>query len=377
MGRTRIKSAQLFEYSVPFRRPFATSGQVLSSRCGLVIELESTEGVSGLGEIAPLSGFSRETLEVARTVALVSMRKIVGAAIPHAWSELPALIGPLETPVALPASVRFGLEGAVLDLASKAAHSPAARWINPAAHTGLSVNTVLTGTDTEIAESARSKYSEGYRTFKLKVGGRAIQEDVRRLQILRATTGADSLIRLDANRAWDFETANSFLEQVVGFSIEYIEEPLAKPSWADLARLRRSSAIPIALDESLPPWVQQHYESRVPFPSDVAIIKPPVIGGLTRGLELIEWLQREGSKCVVTSALDTGIGISAIFHLALAARLGATACGLDTLELLTDTLVEPGFRRTGALLSVGAAAGLGVSLTGTARNSLTAIAYEN
>ncbi len=324
-----------------------------------------------------MPGFSRETLKEARTAVLASVKSVVGAAIPKAWSELSLSISSLDAPNALPASVRFGLESALLDLASKAAHTPAARWINAASSTSLSVNAVLTGTESEIEESARSKYSEGYRTFKLKVGGREIQEDVRRLQIVSASVGTDSLIRLDANRAWDFKTANSFLEQVVGFSIEYIEEPLAKPSWADLARLRRSSAILIALDESLPPWVQQHYESRVPFPSDVAIIKPPVIGGLSRGLELIEWLQREGSKCVVTSALDTGIGISAIFHLALAARLGATACGLDTLELLTDTLVEPGFCRTGALLSPGDATGLGISLTGAARHSLKSIAYED
>lgn len=371
MDHTRISSAQLYEYRIPFTRPFVTSGQTFRERQGLIAVLQSSEGETGLGEIAPLPGFNRENLNDARSVTESLLPRLPDQPIPTSPAEISDWWQAIHSSP-LPPSVEFGIECAMIDLASQRAHRPAARWLNARSGETAVVNAVISGSDAEIAASAKTKLAQGYRTFKLKIGSNTMAEDIRRIELLRTTIGPAATIRLDANGAYTFDDALALLPRVAQLRIEYVEEPLRDLSWNKLLMLKAAGSVSIALDESLSLMLEsQHSNSLRAF--DVAIIKAPVIGGPTRCLDLIRRLRQNGIDCVMTSALDTAVGVSAALHLAAAAQLGDTACGLDTLDLLARPLPDHALVIDQGAIRLPASPGLAVVLTADSMSRLTRI----
>jgi len=375
MDHTRITDAALYQYRIPFTRHFVTAGQTFRERRGMIVVLQSSDGETGLGEIAPLPGFNREDLDEARSAAEFLLARLPDKPIPTSLATMSDWWQTIHASP-LPPSVEFGIECALIDLASQRAHLPAARWLNARADTAVAVNAVISGSDSELAALAKTKVSQGYRTFKLKIGSNTMAEDIRRVELLRATIGAAATIRLDANGAYSFDDALALLPRLAQLRVEYVEEPLRDFSWDKLSMLKAASSVPIALDEALPQFLELP-PSNSPRAFDVAIIKAPVIGGPTRCLELIRRLRRSGIDCVVTSALDTAVGISAALHLAAAAQLSNTACGLDTLDLLAHPLADHALAIENGTMRLPASPGFAVALTADSISRLTRIGDDH
>lgn len=333
--------------------------------------LQSTDGETGLGEIAPLPGFNREDLNDARSETESLLPRLPGKPIPTSPAEISDWWQAIH-PSPLPPSIEFGIECALIDLASRRAHLPAARWLNERSNEAAAVNAVISGSDAEIVASAKTKLSQGYQTFKLKIGSNTMAEDLRRIELLRATIGPAATIRLDANGAYTFDDALTLLPRVAQLRIEYVEEPLRDFTWNKLLMLKAACPLPIALDESLSQFLDLSASSG-PRGFDVAIIKAPVIGSPTRCLELIQRLRRNGIDCVMTSALDTAVGVSAALHLAAAAQLGNTACGLDTLDLLAHPLADHALAIEDGTMRLPTSPGFAIALTADSMSCLTRI----
>ena len=173
---------------------------------------------------------------------------------------------------------------------------------------------------------------EGYRTVKLKVGGRTVAGDLRLVRELGEMLGDSISLRLDANRAWGYEEAAEFVRAAPRF--EYVEEPLSDP--ARLPHLAGEFSVPVALDESLvgmePEELGEHRYARA------VVLKPTLLGGISRTLRTAERALRLGMKPVISSAYESGVGTAAL--VALAAGIGEhpVAAGLDT--------IAPGERRS-------------------------------
>jgi O-succinylbenzoate synthase len=175
-------------------------------------------------------------------------------------------------------------------------------------------------------------------TAKVKVAepGQTLADDLARVEAVRAALGPSGRIRVDANGAWDVDTAETALRQLNQFDLEYAEQPCPTvPQLADLRRRLRRHDILIAADESIrrsgdPEQVVAAQAA------DIAIIKVQPLGGIWRCLELAERLKL---PVVVSSAIETSIGLA--MGLALAAALPELpyACGLNTARLLTDDVV--------------------------------------
>jgi O-succinylbenzoate synthase len=179
-------------------------------------------------------------------------------------------------------------------------------------------------------------------TAKVKVaepGG--LGEDEARVEAVRDALGPKGKLRVDANGAWTVDEAERAIKALDRYELEYVEQPVA--SLEDMATLRRNVDVPLAADESVrtaeDPLRVASLEA-----ADIVVLKVQPLGGVRRALEVAE---AAGLPCVVSSAVETSVGIAA--GLALAARLPALpyACGLATLELLegdvtTDSLLPVG-----------------------------------
>lgn len=179
--------------------------------------------------------------------------------------------------------------------------------------------------------------SNGCRTAKVKVAepGQHASEDEARLEAVRDALGADGLIRVDANGGWDVDTAIAripVLDRAAG-GLEYVEQP--SPTVEDLAAVRRKVDVPIAADESIR-RAEDPYRVRDLDAADIAVLKVQPLGGVRACLRIAEDI---GLPVVVSSALETSIGIAAGVALAAALPELEHACGLATVQLLADDLV--------------------------------------
>lgn len=190
----------------------------------------------------------------------------------------------------------------------------------------------------------------GARTAKVKVADptSTLVEDAERLEAVRDALGPDAHLRIDANAAWSLEQAQEalpVLERAAG-GLEYAEQPCA--SLEDLAVLRRTLGIRIAADESVRRAEDPLRVARAEA-ADVLVMKVQPLGGVRRCLELAE---QAGLPVVVSSALESSVGLSAGLALAAALPELPHASGLATATLLTGDLVEEPLRAQGGMLPV-------------------------
>ncbi len=317
-----LSAADVFAYRLPMRVPVrAGAGR---NREGLLVRLAGADGGLGWGEIAPLEGFSPETLEEA-TAELLD------------W-----LASPCCAVEGLLPSVQCGLEQALENIGMQPRGLPQ--------RTSVTLGGLLQGSRQQVLSAASAFRSAGYRAVKLKVGRGDVDAEIGLVRALRRALGPDIGLRLDANRAWTTETAAAFAAGTRGARIDYIEEPLT--DMEGLRELALSYGVPVALDESLVGkphgWLSAHAYARA------VVLKPMLLGGAVHVLRWAEEAARLGIAASLSSAFETGIGISGLVY--LAARLPENQpAGLDTYRLLEKDIVCPRLDLTASTISPAAA----------------------
>lgn len=192
--------------------------------------------------------------------------------------------------------------------------------------------------------------TSGCRTAKIKVADHpdSLADDLARIEAVRDALGPSGAIRVDANAAWDVDTAIRHIRQLdkAAGGLEYVEQPC--PTIEELAAVRRAVDVQIAADESIR-RADDPMRVAVAGAADVAVIKCTPLGGVRRALRIAE---AAGLPCVVSSALETSVGLGA--QLALAAALPRLdfACGLGTTSLLRDDVVAEPLRPINGVLPV-------------------------
>ncbi|RNL81966.1 O-succinylbenzoate synthase [Halostreptopolyspora alba] len=222
-----------------------------------------------------------------------------------------------------------------------------ARWwaaCHEAAETGwpepvrawVPVNATVPAVGPEEAE--RIVASSGCRTAKVKVAdaGQSVADDIDRVAAVRDALGPQGRVRIDANGAWDVDTAVSTLDTLRRFDLEYVEQPCA--TLAELARVRRRVGVPVAADESIR-RAEDPLRVSAAGAADIVVLKVQPLGGVRAAVRVAEEC---GLPVVVSSAVETSVGLAAGVALAAALPRLPYACGLATMHLLTaDVCADP------------------------------------
>jgi O-succinylbenzoate synthase len=215
------------------------------------------------------------------------------------------------------------------------------RWPEPR-HGSVAVNSIVPAVPP--ADAARLATSHGCRTAKVKVGeaGGSLAADVARVEAVAESLGPGGKVRVDANGAWDVDAAHRALIELDAVvrgagldGLEYAEQPCAGVE--ELATLRRRTHVPIAADESvrLPGDVAAVVRWDA---ADIVVLKVAPLGGVRACLELAE---RAARPVVVSSAMESSVGLSAGLALARALPEQPYAHGLGTGALLaSDTVAQ-------------------------------------
>lgn len=326
---------QLHPYRLPLRRPWVAASATLTERRGWLLELTIDDGITGWGDCAPLPSSGEAGLT--RCFAALERSATTCAASDND-----------------PPEVRWAFETALFDIEARRRGLPLARLLG-AESIAVPVNAALGPLDDGCAERARAAVAQGFAIGKIKVGIAPVAEELARLLELAASLNGSLRLRLDANRAWPAHDAERILTAIADLPIDGVEEPTAAPNCAGLARLQAAVPFPLAVDESLPMLgVDDLLSSRA---VRRFVIKPARIGGITPTLVLAKRAREAGVEVVLTSVVDSAIGVTAAAH--LAAALGGPTHGLATSGWLAeDVAAAPPIENGEMLLSE--APGLGL-----------------
>lgn len=192
----------------------------------------------------------------------------------------------------------------------------------------------------------------GCRTAKVKVAerGQTLADDVARVRAVRAAMGPEGRIRVDANGGWNVDEAEHAVHALAPFDLEYVEQPCATVD--ELAELRariRWMGIPVAADESVRRAADPLAVARAGA-ADLLVVKVQPLGGVRAAMRLVE---EAGLPAVVSSALDTSVGIALGASLAAALPALDHDCGLGTVALFDHDVVSPALIPRGGSLAPG------------------------
>lgn len=335
-----MREASLWRYALPLHAGVVLRHQQADQRQGLVVRL-TRDGQIGEGEIAPLPGFSRESLAEAAQAALAFLPRWVSgdpAAIigddlfhydsrddsrqPSPHDSAAGLRGESAWQT-LPPSAAFGLSCALAELDGLLPE--------PGCYTAVPLSR---GDGDQLLR--RLSALPGQKIAKMKVGLSDAALDSQRVNTLLAAM-PELRLRLDANRSWRLNSAVRFaamLDPLLSGRIDFIEEPCV--GRAESLAFAHATGLSIAWDESSRAADFQP----APEPGVAAIIvKPSLVGSLARCRTLIDQARRAGLLAIISSSIESSLALTQLARLARWLTPGAPP-GLDTLSLMDAQLLR-------------------------------------
>ena len=308
----RIVEVATARLSRRLHTPFVTALRRTEFVVSVAVRVTDADGRTGFGEGPQVWRVTGESLESIEACVLGPLADALLGWDPES-EPLPYTHSALAHAVVGNGGARAACETAVLDLLARGAGQPLAQFVGGDA---LSV-----GTDVTIAATGDfgdGVDASGFGQVKVKVG--LDPADVERVvRISRERPGVP--VRIDANQAWDVETAARAIEGLLAedVDLEFVEQPL--PAWdlAGHAELRRRFAVPIVLDESIF-TIHDLHRALDAGSGDIVNIKLAKCGGIGAGLEIAREATAAGLAVMVGSMMESELGVSAAAALAAAIR---------------------------------------------------------
>jgi L-fuconate dehydratase len=206
--------------------------------------------------------------------------------------------------------------------------------------------------DEKLARLAGEAVDQGFRTIKIKVGLN-VEDDIRRCRIARAAIGPEVGLAIDANQRWDVEVACTWLEQLAGFNVAWIEEPTSPDDILGHATIRRAVA-------PMPVSTGEHTHNRVMFKQlfqaravDLIQIDAARVGGVNENLAILLMAAKFGVRVIPHAG---GVGLCELVqHLAMADYVAISGSmedrAIEYVDHLHEHFVEPVQIRNGRYLA--------------------------
>jgi o-succinylbenzoate synthase len=322
--------ATYHKYILHFKQPSGTSRGVLTDKETWFLVLEKN-GKKGIGECGILRGLSADDRpDYEAKLQWVCENIHLGAE--KLWEEL------MEFP-----SIQFGVEMAFLSLQSE---NPFV--LLPSKFTSGEASMVINGLvwmgdEAFMKRQIEEKIEQGFRCIKLKIGAIDFEKEKALLRFIRQNFDAETMeIRVDANGSFDENDALDKINQITGFQIHSIEQPIQKNNTDTMSVLCKNTQLPIALDEELIGVFSVADKEALlqKVRPQYIILKPSFIGGFRGTAEWIALAEKYQIGWWITSALESNIGLNAIAQFTFLQN-NPMPQGLGTGALYTNNFESP------------------------------------
>lgn len=290
------------KYVLNFKRPSSTSRGVMTEKETWFLILEEN-GKIGIGECGILRSLSIDDRpDYEEKLKWVCHNIHLGK--DQLWEEL------MEFP-----SIQFGVEMAFLSLQSKTPFELFPSEFIEGTKNMLINGLVWMGEELFMKTQIEEKLAQGFSCIKLKIGAIDFEKELGLLQFIRQNFDAKNIeIRVDANGAFGLNEALDKLNQLAGFELHSIEQPIQKNHTDKMSELCKIAPFPIALDEELIGVfeIENKIELLTKIKPQYIILKPSLVGGFKGTLEWIAIAESLNIGWWITSALESNIGLNAI-----------------------------------------------------------------
>ena len=277
-----------------------------------IVEVRTDEGLTGLGEIS--SVFARRGPFLYRDVD----ERLAPALVGRDPLAITGALRAMETQLPDGQLAIAGVEMALWDLAGKALGVPVCTLLGGKVRERIPLSySVPHGEPEQMAEFARERADEGFRTVKVKVG-QGFERDVEAVRRVREAVGVAQRVRVDANMAMGgAKEAIRLVERIMEFDPEMLEQPVPARDLHAMAEIRRSVSLPIMADESIgPPRDAMEVIRREA--ADVLNVYVTESGGIQNAARIFTLAEQAGLGCMIGSMPELGIGTAAQIHLGVA-----------------------------------------------------------
>lgn len=318
--------AEYIPYSLEFIKTARTSRAVMNYKDTYFIKIYDTEnsGKCGIGEVALFKGLSAEDNEQFESILAGCCERIDSLRLED-----------IEI-----ASIRFGVETALSDLANGGVMKP----FSVAESYAIPINgLVWMGDFRTMCEEMKMKLDAGFRCIKLKIGGIDFDDEIALLRQLRQEFSQETLeIRVDANGAFSPQDALGKIDRLSKYAIHSIEQPIRQHQAEAMADICRKTSIAVALDEELIGMTpdlgkEELLDSIMP---QYIILKPSLCGGFSEADHWINAAEKRKIGWWATSALESNIGLNAIARWLLKYDINRPQ-GLGTGALYRNNITSP------------------------------------
>jgi o-succinylbenzoate synthase len=333
-----------FEYhpkKLIFKFDAGTSRGILKSKISYLIKAQSTDLGSGFGEAGPLPKLSLDDTPDFPRILEKYLAELEGKDIPMGEEELLSFVE--KTISDDHPSIRFAVETALLDLVNggqkKIFSSQSLDSLPPVHINGL----IWMGDKAFMLSQINKKIEEGYDCVKMKIGAIDFKAECELLAYIRKNFSSKEIsLRVDANGAFALEEARHKLDILSQYDIHSIEQPIRAGNPEAMAALCASSPIAIALDEELigVNGIAAQQQLLQAIKPTYIILKPTLVGGIKKTMDWIRVAEDLGIAWWMTSALESNIGLNAIYQLTVKVRASLPQ-GLGTGQLYENNIDSP------------------------------------
>ena len=312
---TRIDAITTQIVDLPTIRGHVLSMATMTVQSVVLVEVRFSDGSIGIGEGTAIGGLSygAESPESIRSAIDTYIAPVLtgldGDKVNAARLRMEKAV--LGNPIA-----RAAVENALWDGLGKRRDLPVAAFFGGAVHTGMEVAWTLASgnSDTDIAEAQEMLAIRRHRQFKLKIGKRAVRDDIAHVGRIKAALGDAATITVDVNQAWDMHAARWGMTGLQEIGVAMVEQPVPGHLRAEMAQLAAASGIDVMADEGLrgPADALAHARDRA---ADAFAVKIAQSGGLTRAQEVIAIGQAAGLGLYGGTMLESGVGTAAALQL--------------------------------------------------------------
>jgi len=341
-----IRQINIFTYQLPLHKSLKIKQQNITDREGAIVQVTTDQNLVSFGESAPLPGLHSENIDDVLKQLAIIQTKLTGAHIPNI-SGIPGYLNTVMSVDAWLPSVRFGVESAMLNLSLANEKTADDNKFMPRRHDYALINVLADGSQSDMLMAVKRGLDDGYQAIKVKVGRQTPDEDIARVKLLYKSIRGRATLRLDANQAWDLNTAEYFIKGIEACDLEYIEEPLKEIQ--DLPVLYERTGIPIAIDESLKsiPLIELKNKKWI----NTIVIKPAIIGSVNETLEIIQMANQLKYRCVLSDTFHSGIGLSFLIRLSASSE-EMVPMGFDTYHCLKEDILKSRLKVTGGCFNL-------------------------
>ena len=314
----KITKIDLYAIRLPLITPFVVSYHSYADMPSLIVKITTDEGIVGYGEAVADDHVTGESWE--STFALIE-HSLAPALIGHNPMHFESLHDLMDSIVYQAPAAKAALDIACFDAVGKKLGVPVYDLIGGRYHERFPITHVLSiGEPTAMAEEARERMEQGYRSFKMKVG-RDVLSDVARIRSVREAVGDDIAIRVDVNQGWvNASSTLQAVELMKGLNIDWLEQPVKADDIEGMVEIKAKSTIPLMIDEGMKSKreMRQVIQQGAAHKVNIKLMK---CGGIYPAVKLAHMAEMAGLDCQIGSMVESSVGSAAGFHVAFAKKV--------------------------------------------------------